>query len=75
MTQMKAYATSWEKEKIVVTSIFSFSYNVFCSFKIKIQIFSLVYFVASNGFKLNQSNFFNLMKEVEYFGLLAAKNL
>ena len=38
--------TFWEKEKILVSSIFSFSHNVFYSLQTKFQIFIHIYFVV-----------------------------
>ena len=43
--------TLWEKEKMLVTSIFSFSHNVFSLSKIKFQIFSHIYFVVCKCFQ------------------------
>ena len=42
--------TLWEKEKMLVTSIFSFSHNVFYPFQNKFQFFSHVYFVVFQCF-------------------------
>ena len=39
--------TSLEKEKILVTSIFSFSHNVFCPSQTKFQFFSHIFFFSS----------------------------
>ena len=41
----------WEKEKMLVTSIFSFSNNLFCSFKNKVLSLSHIYFVICKVFQ------------------------
>ena len=51
--------TVWEKEKMLVTSIFSFSQNVFYPFKLKFQFLSHIYCVICNCFQFGQDlNFF-----------------
>ena len=41
----------WEKQKMLVTSIFSFSHNVFYLTLDKFQFFSHIYFVVSKFFQ------------------------
>ena len=43
--------TLWEKEKMLVTSIFSFSHNVFYPSLNKFQFFSYIYFVVCKCFQ------------------------
>ena len=50
--------TLWEKEKMLVTSIFSFSHNIFYSIKGKNQFFSHIQYVIYNSFNLDKSNIF-----------------
>ena len=47
--------TLWEKENILVTSIFSFSHNVLYPFQNKFSIFSFTYdLLSANAFNLDQ---------------------
>ena len=51
--------TLWEKEKMLVTSIFSFAHIVFCPFHNKSLFSSYVYFVLSlNAFNSDVSKIF-----------------
>ena len=43
--------TLWEKEKMLVTSIFSFSHNVFYPFQNNFQFLSQFYFAVCNCFQ------------------------
>ena len=52
--------TGWEKEKMLVTSIFSFPHHVFYHFLNKLKIFSHFYFV--NAFNMDRSKFCRLVK-------------
>ena len=47
-----ALKTLWEKEKMLVTSIFSFSHNVFYPSQSKFQSFIYIYFVVCKCFNL-----------------------
>ena len=44
--------TLWEKEKMMVTSIFSFSHNVFYPSQNKLQFLSHIYFIVCKNFQL-----------------------
>ena len=55
--------TLWEKEKMLVTSIFSFSHNVFYPSK-KEFLFLTFNLLSANAFKLDQSQNLLLGKEV-----------
>ena len=44
----------WEKEKMLVTSIFAFSHKIFYSSQNRFQIFSQVYFVVCTFFKFGK---------------------
>ena len=41
----------WEKEKVLVTSIFSFSHKVFYPYQSKFQFLSHIYFVVCKCFQ------------------------
>ena len=56
--------TLWEKEKILVTSIFSFSHNVFYPSQHKYQFFTNIYLCRlQNAFNLDQSENLSFGKE------------
>ena len=44
----------WEKEKMLVTSIFSFSHNIFYNSQNKFYFFNL-FFLSANASNLDQS--------------------
>ena len=44
--------TLWDKEKMLVTSIFSLSHNVFNPFKNKVQVLSSIYIVLCKMFQV-----------------------
>ena len=50
--------TLWEKEKMLVTSIFSFSHNVFYPSQNKLQLFNYIYFVVCKCFQFGPVQFF-----------------
>ena len=52
------YETLWEKEKMLVTSIFSFSHNVFYSIKDRYDHLCYIYFVACKCFQFEQGQIF-----------------
>ena len=56
--------TSWEKEKLLVTSIFSFSQNVFYSFQRKFQILSRIYFDVCKCFQFGFGQVFVVWQRV-----------
>ena len=47
----EGFEKHWEKEKMLVTSIFSFSHNVFYSVKERNSYFSNLYFVVCKCFQ------------------------
>ena len=49
--------TLWEKEKMLVTSIFSFTHNVFYPSQNKFQFFIYIYFVICKSFQFGQVPF------------------
>ena len=51
----KLLKTLWEKEKMLVTSIFSFSHKVFYSSQHKFQFLSQIYFVVCKCFEFGQA--------------------
>ena len=51
LSQRSLLKTLWEKEKILVTSIFSFSHNVFYPSQNKFQFFSHIYFIVYKCFQ------------------------
>ena len=52
--------TLWDKEKVLVSSIFSFSHNVFYSFKKDFLFLSYIYFVVCKCFQFGKAS--NLIK-------------
>ena len=54
----------WEKEKMLVTSIFSFSHNIFYPFINKDQYFSPIYFLT---FNLDKSEILLFSKELTVY--------
>ena len=55
--------TLWEKEKMLVTSIFSFSHYVFYPSQNKVQFFKSIYFVVCDKLSIRTSlNFCRLVK-------------
>ena len=61
----KFLTTSWEKEKMLVTSIFSFSHNIFYLFQNKFHFFESNSFLSSaNAFNWDQSKILSLDKEL-----------
>ena len=66
--------TLQEKEKMLVTSIFSFSHHVFYPYQIKFQFFKYIYFVMyENAFNLDQSKIWSFGKEHKTY--TKAKNI
>ena len=51
----KPLKTLWEKEKMLVTSIFSFSHNVYYSFHNKIKFLSQIFLSSAHAFSLELS--------------------
>ena len=62
--------TLWEKEEMLVTSIFSFSHNVFYPSQNKFQFFSHIYLSSANAFSLNQSKILSFGKELIVFSVV-----
>ena len=60
--------TLWEKEKMLVTSIFSISQNVFYPFKNKCQFLSQIYFVVCMCFQFWQGKDFVVWWKVKQSG-------
>ena len=56
----------WKREKILVTSIFSFSHNVFYPSQNKFQLFSRIYFVVCNNFNLTILGICHLVKSKSF---------
>ena len=56
--------TSWEKEKMLVTSIFSFSHNLFYPTKDRNRHFSNTAFVVCKCFQFGQSQNFVVFKSI-----------
>ena len=55
----------WEKEKELVTSIFSFSQNIFHSSKNRFQFLSQIYILLSaDAFSLDQTTILSFGKEL-----------
>ena len=52
------FKTLWEKEKMLVTSIFSFSHNVFKLIKDESHPCSSINFVSANAFNFSKFYFF-----------------
>ena len=59
----KLLKKSWEKEKVLENSIFSFSHNVFYPSQMKFQFFSHICFVICNAFNLDQSKILSFGKD------------
>ena len=58
----KSFKTLWEKEKMLVTSIFSFSHNVFYPYRNKLQILVTFMVKSANAFNLDKANFLGFGK-------------
>ena len=56
--------TLWEKEKMLVTSIFSFSHNVFLPFPKTNSIFHSHFLSSANALNLDQSKILSFGKEL-----------
>ena len=56
--------TLWEKEKMLATSIFSFSHNVFYSFKKNIIILATSDLLSADAFSLVQPKMLSFGKEL-----------
>ena len=54
----------WEKEKMLVTSIFSFSHNVFYPSQDKFQFLSLFFLSSANAFNLDLTKILSFRKEL-----------
>ena len=64
-TLRKFLKTLWEKEDMLVTSIFSFSSNFFCSTQIKVQFFSHIFMLSTEPFSLRRSKIFSSCKDLK----------
>ena len=62
--------TLWKKEKMLVTSIFSFSHNVFFFIQHNNPKLSYITYVACNYFHLVQSKILSLGKELRLVGCI-----
>ena len=62
--------TLLEKEKMLVTSIFSLFHNVFYSSQNKVRFFCNIYFLPAKSFKLDWSKILSLGKELKVVYLL-----
>ena len=58
--------TLWEKEKKLVTSIFSFFHNVYNPVKDKVNIWSTFIFSSAIAFNLERSNILLFGKELSH---------
>ena len=62
--------TLWEEEKMLVTSIFSFSHNVFYSIKDRNYHLCYIYSVFCKCFQFGQGQFFIVWEWVNSLGML-----
>ena len=67
--------TLWEKEKMLGTSIFSFSHNVFCPYQNKFQIYSRIYFVVCKFFQFGPVSSLLCGKELTRQQILGSSKL
>ena len=67
LRQSALLKTLWEKEKMLVTSIFSFSHNVFYSSQNKFQVFSHIHSVICKVFYSGLVQNFVLWYSHKYF--------
>ena len=66
--------TLWEQEKMLVTSIFSFSHNVSYPSQNKFQISAKFDLLSANASNLDQSKYFSFGKELTLYDTIPRLN-